>query len=331
VGTVFHRIKLALLVIAAIIATGTVGYRIGGLTWLDALYQTMITVTTVGYSDLADTPTLKPFTLALLAVGTVSIAALISIVTGAVVETQIRDILGRQRVENRIRKLEGHVVLCGFGRFGKIIAAHLAESRTPFVVLDRDPAHTQTALEHDYLALVADATEEESLTRAGLQRCIALLTALDSDAANVYVTLTAKQMKRGIKVVALSHDERADAKLRAAGADEVVSPYQLGGNWMAKVVTSPNVADFVKMATGGNPLNFFMEEQRVGASSPLCGREIRATPIRSEFGVIVVAVRRADGSLVTNPPPTLVIAADDTLVSLGEAEKLARLKSLAKG
>jgi voltage-gated potassium channel len=157
------------------------------------------------------------------------------------------------------------------------------------------------------------------------------MTTLGSDAANVYVTLTAKQLRPELHVVAIAQDERSRSKLEAAGADEVILPYVIGGTWMVQALLSPAVADFVRMATGANPLNFYMEEQRVAASSPLAGHALRELPIRRDLGVIVVAVRRADGSLVTNPPPEFVVGQDDTLVSVVQHENLAKLQQMAAG
>lgn len=325
-----RRLKLAGIAILCVLTLGTVGYRLGGIGWLDALYQTVITVSTVGYADLAD-ETMRPFTIILIGVGTVVIAVLISVVTGSVLELQLREILGSKKMESRVRKLTGHLILCGFGRFGRTVASRLGHRRMPFVAIERDATRAKIAVESEYLVLEADATEEETLTRAGIERAAALLTTLDTDAANVYVTLTAKQMNRSVRVVALAHAEGAASKLQAAGADEVVSPYQVGGSWMAQAVTSPAVADFMKMATGVNPLNFYMDEQLVHESSTLRGSRLRDTPIRSSLGVIVLAVRRRDGTLVTNPAPDLMIDTGDTLVSLGERERLDELKRMAAG
>ena len=324
-----RQLKIALFLIASLVAGGAFVYRLGGLDWTEALYQTLVTISTVGYEDRA--PHMKPFTMVLIGVGTVTLAVLISLVTGAVVETQIRDIIGRRKMEGKVRKLSDHIILCGFGRFGRTIASELRRKDVPFVVLENDPAKTAHALEHGMLALEADATEEESLTHAGIERSKGLLTTLGSDAANVYVTLTAKQMFPKLKVVALALDDRAAGKLRAAGADEVVSPYTIGGNWMAQMITSPAAADFMKMATGANPLDFYMDEQRIGPDSDLAGRRLKDTTIRSDLGVIVVAVRRADGTLVTNPSPDIELTAGDILVSLGEYGKLDALKRLAAG
>jgi voltage-gated potassium channel len=326
-----YRIKWATLLIVLVISGGTLGYHVAGMGWLDSLYQTVVTVTTVGYTDLAGELGVKPFTIILVGVGALTTAVVISMITATIVEAQLREIIGRRRVEGKVRKLRDHVVLCGFGRFGRTIAAELQRTETQFVVVEADPGKAEAAREHGCLAIEADATEEESLLRAGMEACRGVLTTLGSDADNVYVTLTAKQKNRSIKVVSIAQDERAASKLHAAGADEVVTPYHMGGTWMAQVLISPAVADFMKMATGANPLDFYMDEQVVTARSSLCGQRLRDTSIRSELGVIVVAVRRVAGELLTNPPSDLRIGAGDVLVSLGGQEQLATLKKIAAG
>jgi voltage-gated potassium channel len=329
VSVPLRRLYQAFLLLLGVVVVGTIGYRFAGLTWTDALYQTVITVTTVGYSDLA--PENKGFTIVLVVISTLMLAVLISVITGAFVELEIRDLIGRRKMEGKVRKLDKHYIVCGFGRFGRTIAEELTRKGVPYVVIESEPSRVAWAMEHDCLIIEADATEEETLLDAGIERSRGLLTTLGSDADNVYVTLTAKQMKRDLKVVAIALDDRAAQKLKAAGADEVVSPYRIGGNWMAQIITSPVAADFIRMATGSNPLNFYMDEQRIGEHSELKGLMLKETPIRRDFGAIVVGLRRRDGSLLTNPAPDIALEAGDTLVSLGEAEQLAALKKLARG
>ena len=195
--------------------------------------------------------------------------------------------------------------------------------------MDHDTA--EGAKDAGLLVVNADATEEDSLTRAGIERARGLLTTLGNDAANLYVTLTAKQMKPGIAIAAAALNERAVGKLKAAGADRVVSPYQLGGSWMAQLILSPTVADFMEIATGANPLDFFMEQQGVDSASTLCGQSLASSHIGRDLGVMVVAVQKTDGQMVTNPRPDTILEPGDTLVSLGTRENLARLETLARG
>jgi voltage-gated potassium channel len=310
---------------------GIVGYRLVGLDWLDSVYQTLMTFTTVGYEDLTpQTRGARVFTIAMVATGVVALALFFSLVTASVVENQLR-YRGRRRLESKLRELANHVIVCGGGRFGRAIAAELLRKKEPFAVIELNPARAATAREEGLLVVEGDATEEAVLNTAGISRARALLTTLESDASNVYVTLTAKQMSPNLHVVSIGLDERAARKLRAAGAGEVVSPYVLGGSWMAQLASSPTVADFMKLATGANPVDFYMDEQRIAAGSPLAGVQLRESPIRSKLGVIVVAVRRASGEMLTSPPGEIVLGPGDVLVSLGQHEKLAELKALAAG
>ena len=327
----FRRVRVAVILVATITVFGTLGFRATGLTWVDAVYQTVITISTTGYQDLTTTEDGRVFTIVMVAFGTVSLAVLISLVTGAVVESQLHEFIGRRKVESRIRKLSNHFIICGGGRFGRTIADELVRKGADFVVIEADPEEVALARERGSLVIQSDATEEASLQKAGIERARGLLTTLPSDADNVYVTITAKQLVPEMTVVSIALAERAARKLKAAGADEVVAPYVLGGNWMAQIVTSPNVADFMKMATGTNPVDFYMDEQRIAARSTISGMELKDTPIRSELGVIVIAIRREDGELLTNPSGDLKLRSGDVLVSMGQHEKLAALKELAQG
>ncbi|MHC4818267.1 MAG: potassium channel family protein, partial [Planctomycetota bacterium] len=254
------QLGIAFLLLGFAIAVGVVGYWIAGLGWEDAIYQTMVTVTTVGYEDAARPLGVRWFTIFMLAFGTMSIAVFISLLTGTVIDARIREIIGRRKMESKVRALSDHVILCGFGRFGRIVAAELDRRSVSYVVLEIDPVKATSAREHGLLVVEADATEEETLTAAGLVNSRGILTTLPTDAENVYVALMAKQIKPTLHVVALARDESAVARLKSAGADEVVSPYRLGGTWMAQMITSPTVHDFMKIATGLNPLNFSMDE-----------------------------------------------------------------------
>ncbi|MFQ5845422.1 MAG: potassium channel family protein [Planctomycetota bacterium] len=328
-----HRrwLVLALVALGVVVLGGTIGYgTIADLPLRDAIYQTVITVTTVGYTDLAAEPHVRPFTTVLAALGAVNMMVVISLLTVLLVEEQVLAAFGRRKVERQVDKLAQHAIVCGYGRFGRTTAGELQRDVIPLVVLENDPEEVRRAREDGYVALELDATEEETLTKAGIGRARALLTMLGSDADNVYVILTAKQGNPGILVISVARSERAAKKLQRAGADRVISPYLLGAAQMARIVGHPTVADFLDMATGTNPLDFFMEEQVLSERSALTGSSLRDSPIRSDLGIIVVAVRRADGAMLINPAPDTLLSGGDTLVSLGPRHALDRLERMAE-
>lgn len=325
-----RRLRVVVPFILGVLILGIVGYRLSGLNWTDAIYQMVITFTTVGYEDLTP-PGSRGFTIVMAIVAIIALAMFFSLVTATVIENRLQEFLGRRKLETKVRDLKNHIVICGGGRFGRTIAAELINKKVPFVIIENRKDRAEAARDHGFLVVEGDATEEEVLTRARIEHARALLTTLENDAANVYVTLTAKQMAPRLNVVSIALDERAARKLKAAGASEVVSPYVLGGSWMAQIATSPTVADFMKLTTGANPVDFYMDEQTIEEGSALVGAQLKDSPIRRRLGVTVVAIRRASGELLTNPAGEIVLGPGDVLVSLGRHEKLAELKALAEG
>jgi voltage-gated potassium channel len=330
-----HRGLLVLTAIGGTLLVGTVGYMVlGGLGPLDALYMAVITISTVGYGDLVDSNLGRIFTIGYIALGVVVASTTFSVVAASFVEGRLRDVLGRRLMARKIDDLEDHVILCGYGRFGQLTAAELSQAATPFVVLDRDPAQIAMAESHGDLAMLVDATEEDALTRAGIARAKGLLLTLPTDAENVYVILNAREhkpLRKGFCIVALARDRSADRKLRMAGATHVVSPYAIGSKHMARQITSPHLAQVMSMATEGEGLEKVgvgMHEFAVGAGSTLIGQSLRESPVRREFGVIVVAVvHRGDAQF--NPGPDYVVAEGDVLIAVGPRDGLARLKDAA--
>lgn len=232
-------------------------------------------------------------------------------------------------MQSRIDQLRDHIVLCGFGRFGQITGAEFAAKGIPVVALDVDQEVITDAEEHGLLAIVADATEEESLERAGIHRARALCCALPTDAENVYTILTARELAPDLPITALARDRKAENKLIAAGANDVISPYTIGARHMARQVMSPHVAKVVNLASRGaerrKKSGVFMEELRVQPGSRLEGVTLRESPIRQEFNVMVVAIIEPDGEAVFNPGPDCELHAGTVLVGVGGDEGLLQL------
>ncbi|MDJ0975828.1 MAG: NAD-binding protein [Planctomycetota bacterium] len=324
-----------IVIITSTVIVGTIGYYLvePGASMLDALYMALITMSTVGYGDVTSTDAGKLFTIFYLVLGVGVFSLSLSRIAAAMVEGRIQAVLGRRRTQMKVNQLKDHIVLCGYGRFGQITAAEFQAKRIPLVALDVDPEVIKDAEEHGILGLVADATEEESLVRAGLERARALCCALPTDAENVYTILTAKDIRPDLSITALARDRKAERKLLFAGAQDVISPYTIGARHMARQVMSPHVAKVVDLGSRGAERRakggVYMEEVLIGADSPLVNTSLKESPIRKDFNVMVVAIVGHDGKATFNPGPNHVMNANDVLVSVGGDEGLRQLEDAA--
>ncbi len=328
-----HRLLFPVAVVAALLAAGTVGYQlVEGWSWFDALYMTVITITTVGFQEVHPVSAGGRVFTMVLAMGGVFTAFYAGVeFIRAVVTGEILDVLGRQRMESRLEKLSGHFVVCGFGRMGRLVAEEFSSAGLPFVVVDREAKVLEGfAIPHG-IPLVGDATADDVLRRAGVDRARALVTAAASDADNLFITMSARLINERLVIVARAESEGADVKLRRAGASRVVSPYNIGGHRVAQAVLRPNAMDFIELATRTGHLELQIEEVEVRAGSPLVGRSIKASPIRSELGIIVVAVKKPSAKMAFNPSPDTLIDAGDVLITLGHRQQLDRLEDMAGG
>ncbi len=330
---ILRRLLAPLLVVAALLVVGSAGYRlIEGWPLLDALYMTVITITTVGFQEvkpLGGAGRVFTMALALGGVFTAFYAAMEFI--RVMVTGEIRSVLGRQRMESRLEKLSGHLVICGFGRMGRLVAEEFSAAGLDFVVIDRDPKSLEGfSLPHG-IPLIGDATADEVLRRAGVDRARALVTAAASDADNLFVTLSARLLSDSLVIVARAEGEGAEVKLRRAGATRVVSPYNIGGHRVAQAVLRPNAMDFIELATRSEHLELQIEEIEMGPASPLVGRSLKASPIRSELGIIIVAIKKPGAGMAFNPAPESLLEAGDLLITLGHRQQLDRLEDLARG
>jgi voltage-gated potassium channel len=328
-----HRLLVPLLVVAALLLAGTTGYRyIEGWGFLDALYMTVITITTVGFLEVHPLSTAgRLFTMGLALGGVFSAFYAAAEFIRAMVTGEIRTVLGRQRMESRLEKLRGHLVICGFGRVGRLVAEEFSAAGLDFVVIDRDARVFEGFALPCGIPLVGDATADDVLRRAGVERARALVSAAASDADNLFVTLSARLLSDKLFIVARADGEAADVKLRRAGASRVVSPYNIGGHRVAQAVLRPNAMDFIELATSSEHLELQIEEVEVRAGSSLLGRSLKASPIRSELGIIIVAIKKPGAKMVFNPAPEALLEAGDLLITLGHRQQLDRLEDMARG
>jgi voltage-gated potassium channel len=322
------RLRFASLFIAAVVVSGVLGYHfLEEYTWLESLYMTVITLSTVGYREVRPlSPTGQIFTI-LLVVGGVGVVFYTAIaVAEKVVQGEFQQFFGRRRMEKRISSLTDHYLVCGFGRIGEVVCRELASKPVPFVVIEHQEERARKAEEAQHLVLQGDASDEKVLLAGGVMRAKGLFAALPTDADNVFVTLTAKELNPSVFVVARADSERSERTLAHAGADKVISPYAMGGHRMAHAALRPAVVDIIELATHYQSLELQLEEVTVPSRSSCEGVTLRDSGLREQLGVIVVAIKRASGKMIFNPPADERIEAGDRLVALGEAMRLKELE-----
>jgi voltage-gated potassium channel len=310
---------------------GTAGYMIlEKWNFLDSLYMTVITLTTVGFSEVnpvSDQGRILTMTILISGLGVVGY--LVGTLTQIVVEGQLLRIMGRKKLERQIEKLKNHIIICGYGRVGRIICEEIYRSKpTPLVVIDNDSTVTAKIEEDGHLYLLGDATEEQCLLKAGIRSAKGLATALDSEADNVYITLTAKGLKPNLFIIARAGRIGSEKKLVQAGANHVVSPHQIGGYRMAQALLRPNVTEFIDFATHDPGTGMGMEEIPVRPQSKLADVALVDSGIRKELDLIIVAIKKADGTMLFNPASHTTIQIGDTLIALGQRSSLLKLELL---
>jgi len=324
--TPWRRLRLAALALLVVVAVGTVGYGAFGFSGVDALYQTVITITTVGFREVRPFSTgEKFFTIGLILVGVGTALYAVSALIEALIEGQLRELFGRRRMERKISNLGDHVVLCGWGRVGRVIAGRLSDAGIEVVVVDIDPVRlADLALP----SIVGDATDDAVLEAAGIRRARALVAAMSSDADNLYVTLSGRNLRPDLFIVARARVASSEEKLRRAGADRVVNPQAIGGTRMAALLLHPHVAEFLDVVSQGGDVEFRVEELLLPGDSPLADKTLRDTRLRSETGVNVVAIREPGGAFVTNPGPETRLVPGQVLIAFGTDPQLSALWAL---
>jgi voltage-gated potassium channel len=318
---------MAGLALGLIVATGTAGYAlIEGWSLWDALYMTVTTVATVGFREVH--PLSWPgqaFTLLLIVCGVGTAFYTATLLAAHIVEGGLHQRFIDRRQKRMLENLRDHFILCGYGRIGSLIAEELSQQDVPFVVVEKDPERVSRLVERGWVAVAADASHDEVLVRVGIHRARGLIAAVGTDAENVYAVLTARVTRPDLFIIARVEADDAEHKLRRAGADRVISPYHIGASHMAQTALRPAVVDFVQLATSSGHLDLSMEQVRIQDGSGLVGQTILDAGIRQRFGVIVVAIRRSDGTMDFNPAPDATIRAGDEMVVLGRPQSVKAL------
>jgi voltage-gated potassium channel len=293
--------------------------------------MTVITVTTVGYAEVH--PLSKAgqvFTVVILLTGVGAFFYAFTLLMALLADGGLVERRDRRRLTRMLDNLKDHFIICGFGRMGEIISHEFARQRVPFVLVERNPDRMHLAMEQGFLAVEADASNEEVLRRVGIARARGFIAAVGTDAENVYAVLSARLLKPDLFIVGRAETEDSRNKLKRAGADRVISPYHLGGLQLAQTALRPAVVDFVQLATSSDNMDLNLEQVHIEPGSSLAGRSLVDAGVRQRFGVVVVGIRRADGRMDFNPEPETLMRPGDDLVVLGRSGSLRELETASR-
>jgi len=321
-----RRMFLALAGIVVLVAFGTVGYMvIERMSLLDALYMTVITITTVGYEEVKPLDTSgRIFTMVLIFTGVGTAFYIFAVVTEIVVGGQLREMMGRSAMNRRIHQQSGHVIVCGYGRFGTIVVDELRRNGMTVVVVETNPAREAELIRENILYVLGSALEEDVLEQAGIQSASDIVVATASDPDNVYISLSARSKNPGIRIHARAESEIGLKHLQLAGADQAISSYQWSAVRIANAIARPSVVDFLNLILPGHGEEIGFEEVLVPLRSPLAGKTI-ATVERENERVRIVALRRDDTPISLLPNPGTELRAGDLLIAIGSRANLRKL------
>lgn len=323
-----RRLRLLLSILLLTIVGSSLGFYLldprPDANILDALYMTFITIATVGYKEvypLNDGG--KLYTIAVIAFSGVILAYTIGTLGQFFIEGEIREILGRRKMDKRIRRMKDHYIIAGSGRVSEIVQEEFDRAGVRYVVVEKDPERFPQTKAGNVAFIEGDAAEDEVLLNAGIKTAKGLICTIPSEADSVFIVLTARQLNPGVFIIARADSNTTERKLRRAGADRVVVPHVAGGRRMALASLRPNLVDAMAIDSFGGELGIEVEEVQIPAASPLTGKTLLDSQLRSKYGVTVMAIRKSDGRKRVNPPPDTVIEPGDVLVLVGEKQSLA--------
>jgi len=325
----FYKVRRAALALLAVIIIGTAGFHyIEGWTWFDGLYMVVTTLTTIGYAEVHPlSHTGRIFNLGLIIVGVSLVLLTAGLLTQYLLEFELASFFGRRKMERELERLTGHYIICGAGRVGRSAARELARRPAPFVIVELNEAKGARFAD-EFLVMIGDATKEQALRRARIETARGLVAATTTDAANLYIVLTARGLNPKLKIIARASEEDAEKHLRTAGADEVISPYSFAGHRIAQTFLQPHVVSFLDTATTHLGMDLEIGEVHIASRSRFAGVTVEGSRIRQDRGVIILAIKRAQG-MRFNPSPEDRIEPGDCLIAMGEPTQLRALETAA--
>src|SRR5947209_368678 len=322
-----RTIGLLLLIVMAI---GSAGYHyIEGWPWFDGFYMVVTTLTTIGYQEVHPLSHVgRVFNVFVILAGVSLLLLGIGALSQALLEFELQSFFGRRRMEREIGRLDGHYIICGMGRVGRSVARELARRPVPFVIIENAEPKLQRYSGENWLVVTGDATQEQTLRQAQIDHARGLIAATTTDAANLYIVLTARGLNPTLKIIARASEDGAEKHLLTAGADSVVSPYSFAGQRIAQSLLRPHVVSFLDTATTHLGIDLEIGEIQIASRSAFAGKTLESSRIRQERGVIVLAIKRREG-MRFNPAPDERIQPDDFLIAMGEPAQLRRLEQTA--
>ena len=321
---------MSILLTLLIVVVGTTCYMIiEGWDIFDSLYMTVITITSVGYGEVHEIGKAgRLFTIFLIIIGIGFVIYVAGAVVRFMLEGQIRVILGRRRLNKKIDRLKNHYIVCGYGRIGRLLCKNIQKKLIDLVVIEKNEELRQAMDEDGVLYILGNAADEATLINAGIKHAKSLVSVLGTDAENVFLVLTARQLKADLYITARASSEGSKSKLMAAGANKVESPYDIGALSMAQRILRPTVTNFLDQALDDKRQDIHMEEISVSPSSRLINLMLKDSGIRQNYNLIIIAIKKFDGVMLFNPSFESVIKAGDTLIAVGEAENLKKLEKV---
>jgi voltage-gated potassium channel len=326
----FRNLRMIGLLLMLVMAAGTLGYHyIEGWTWFDGFYMVVTTLTTIGYQEVHPLSHAgRIFNVFVILAGVSLVLLGVGALSQALLEFELQSFFGRRRMEREIGRLDGHFIICGMGRVGRSVARELARKPAPFVMIENAEAKRQRYTSENWLVIAGDATQEETLRQAQIDRASGLIAATTTDATNLYIVLTARGLNPRLKIIARASEDAAEKHLLTAGADSVVSPYSFAGQRIAQSLLRPHVVTFLDTATTHLGMDLEIGEIHITPESAFAGKTLESSRIRQERGVIVLAIKRND-AMRFNPAPDERIESGDCLIAMGEPAQLRELEQTA--
>ena len=327
-ASTLRHIMVLIVLSTLLISFGTLGYiGIGGFTLLEALYMTVITLTTVGFGEIRVLDDYgRIFTIVLILMGAGFVAYNLAYFSQVLLDDNLTELYRRRKVKKQLDQLKNHYIVCGYGQMGQIIADELLKQQIPVVILENDESLLHKIREKGIPHFLGDSTEEENLIAGGIQRAKGLVAVVSKDADNVFIVLTARDLNKEILIYARAGTPGTEKRLAKAGADCVVSPYSSGAMRIAQNILRPTVTDFLELAFSEG-MELSMEELCIPEGASLVGKELMHSGIRGQYDLIIVAIKRTDGKMIYNPSPGERLEAGDILIALGPQENLSRFGS----